>query len=142
MFCVQGASPRKLLGVSDLKYLESFENPYVKITLQCKVCGKEQSLKHQHTWKRHFLTHASDEEKPFKCTLCPKSFIRSSQLRNHEARQHSIMQPVKKCENNEYRQQSTIPLVNKRDGDDEGNCLNPDIFTNRMQQVKTEFLGY
>ena len=138
---VQGASQRKLLGVSDLKYLESFENPYVKITLQCKVCGKEQSLKHQHTWKRHFLTHAADEEKPFKCTLCPKSFIRSSQLRNHEARQHSTVQLVKKCENNKNRQQSTIQLVNKRDGD-EGNCLNSDIFTNRMQQVKTEFHGY
>jgi len=52
------------------------------------------------------------------------------------------MQPVKKCENNEYRPQSTIQLVNKRDGDNEGSFLNPDIFPNRMQQVKTEFHGY
>lgn len=138
---VQGASPRKSLGVSDLKYLESFENPYVKITLQCKVCGKEQSLKHQHTWKRHFLTHASDEEKPFKCTLCSKSFIRSSQLRNHEARQHSIMQPVNKKENREAFQQSTMePVKNEKNGKE--NHLNPDIFTNRMQEIKTEYIGY
>lgn len=138
---VQGASPRKSLGASDLKYLESFENPYVKIALQCKVCGKEQSLKYQHTWKRHFLTHASDEEKPFSCTLCPKSFIRSSQLRNHEARQHSTTHSVKNKDNHQALQHSSMQHINEREHDEE-NRLNPDIFTNRMQEVKTEFYGY
>lgn len=83
----------KKLNTGDLKFLESFNNPYVKVVVLCKECGKEQSLKHENTWKRHYLTHV--DEKPFKCSLCPKSFIRASQLRTHEARQHTIDHPCK-----------------------------------------------
>jgi len=69
------------LKASDVKYLEKFENPYVKIIIACKLCGKEQSLKYQFTWKRHYLTHT--ESKPFECEICKKSFIQQFQLKRH-----------------------------------------------------------
>ena len=76
----------KQLSKSDLKHLENFSNPYVKIILACTVCNKEQSLKYQSTWKRHFLTHASDDNKPFQCTVCNKAFVQSTQLTSHMKR--------------------------------------------------------
>ncbi|XP_066915831.1 zinc finger protein sens-like isoform X17 [Clytia hemisphaerica] len=85
-----GFAKKPTSGLSDLKFLETFDNPFVKVSVICKVCSKEQSLKYQHTWKRHFLTHASDTEKPHKCHICPKSFIRVAQLRTHLAKAHSI----------------------------------------------------
>ena len=68
---------------SDLKYLENFNNPYVKIILACKVCNKEQSMKFQNTWKRHFLTHSSDEDKPHKCEICGKATVTAQQMKSH-----------------------------------------------------------
>ena len=51
--------------------------------LACKVCNKEQSMKFQHTWKRHFLTHSSDEDKPHKCEVCGKAMVTASELKSH-----------------------------------------------------------
>ena len=68
---------------SDLKYLENFSSPYVKIIVACKVCNKEQSMKFQNHWKRHFLTHSSDEDKPHKCAVCGKAMVTAQQLQNH-----------------------------------------------------------
>ena len=70
-------------GLSDLKFLETFDNPFVKVSVFCKVCNKEQSLKYQHTWKRHFLTHAKSDERPHKCPHCPKTFVQSTHLKGH-----------------------------------------------------------
>lgn len=72
-----GDSGGKAMSNSGLKYLEHFDNPYVKILLACKVCNKEQSLKYPATWKRHFLTHADKEDLPHKCTFCEKRFVTS-----------------------------------------------------------------
>lgn len=79
---------------ASLKYVENFENPYVKIILVCKICNKEQSLKFSHTWKRHYLSHASNEEKPHKCPYCPKAFVRLAQKKQHlKTHQNSLQQP-------------------------------------------------
>ena len=67
--------------------MENFSNPYVKLIVVCKVCNKEQSMTNTGNWKQHFFTHGGD--KPHKCPMCPKSFIRADQLRKHEAKVHS-----------------------------------------------------
>lgn len=74
------------ISTSSLKYLENFDNPFVKIVLLCKLCNKEQSLKHVGNWKLHYLTHSA--EKPFKCHICPKSYVRGDYLRNHIEKNH------------------------------------------------------
>lgn len=80
--------------MSDLKFLENFDNPYVRISVFCKVCSKEQSLKYQHTWKRHFLTHSSKDDLPNKCPHCGKGFIQAHDMRKHVERKHAVL-PVK-----------------------------------------------
>ena len=74
------------LSKDNLKYLENFSNPYVKIILVCIKCNKELSMKFQSTWKRHYLTHVDDAEKPFKCEVCGKAFVQSTQLTSHMKR--------------------------------------------------------
>ena len=71
------------LSASGKAYLENFQNPYVKIIIVCKICSKEQNLKRSDDWKRHYLTHAKDSEKPHKCHLCSKAFVAASQLSKH-----------------------------------------------------------
>jgi len=71
------------LSKDNLKYLENFSNPYVKIILVCIKCNKELSMKFQSTWKRHYLTHVDDADKPFKCKECGKAFVQSTQLTSH-----------------------------------------------------------
>ena len=73
----------KHFAQGDVKYIDNFENPYVRIIIVCKVCSKEQSIKHQSSWKRHYLTHASDENKPFKCDHCTKAFVQKTALNSH-----------------------------------------------------------
>ena len=74
--------------VHSLKYVENFSNPpYVKLIIVCKICNKDLSASKPSDWKRHYFTHS--DEKPHKCSMCPKSFIRADQLRKHEAKVHS-----------------------------------------------------
>ena len=76
------------VATSSLKYLENFDNPYVKIMVACKVCGKEQKLTNPGNWKSHFVTHASAEEKAFPCNFCDKAFTRNNVLRDHILKKH------------------------------------------------------
>ena len=73
---------------SGLQYVEQFTNPYVKIILVCKICNKEMSLKFSSNWKKHYLTHASNDEKPHKCDVCAKAFITLTSLRKHIQQKH------------------------------------------------------
>ena len=77
----------KATGMASLKYLENFDNPYVKIIIVCKICNKEQSLKFAGNWRQHYMTHSA--KKPFSCPHCPKTFIRGDQMRKHVQSKHS-----------------------------------------------------
>ena len=78
---------------SSLKYLENFQNEYVRAIVVCKICSKEQSLKQTSPWKVHYLSHFSD--RPHKCHLCEKSFIAPNRLRKHIEKNHSAKNEVK-----------------------------------------------
>ena len=75
-------------STSTVKYIEAFNNPYVKLLLACKICNKEMPVKYPGNWKQHYLSHASSSEKPFKCNHCDKSFIRGDRLKNHVIKHH------------------------------------------------------
>lgn len=66
-----------------LKYIENFDNPYVKLLVVCKICNKEQSLKYCNTWKRHYSFHF-DDVRPHQCDVCDKSFKQSCDLKRHK----------------------------------------------------------
>jgi len=74
------------MSASDLKNLEHFSNPYVKLNVSCKICNKEQPFKYQSNWRRHYLTHA--EEKPHTCLYCDKSFVQADKLKLHIKARH------------------------------------------------------
>jgi len=65
----------------------------VKVVVCCKICSKEQSLKFQSTWKRHYLSHGSAEDKPHKCTHCGKAYVQSCSLKYHIKAHHSLQGP-------------------------------------------------
>ena len=97
--CPKKATTPKPTGGNDLskdnlKYLENFSNPYVKIILVCIKCNEELSMKFQSTWKRHYLTHVDDAEKPFKCQVCGKAFVQPTQLTSHMKRHAKEGKPL------------------------------------------------
>ena len=66
-----------------MSVIESFNNPYTKLIIVCKVCNKESS-KFQANWRTHFLSvHVSNDEKPHKCKICSKGFIKPYLLAKH-----------------------------------------------------------
>lgn len=77
------------IAASGLRYIESFDNPYVKIVVVCKICNKEQSLKIAGSWKQHYFTHT--DQKPHTCPHCSKGFLRPVLLRNHIKSKHPEM---------------------------------------------------
>ncbi|XP_066915822.1 Krueppel-like factor 13 isoform X8 [Clytia hemisphaerica] len=87
--------------VHSLKYVENFSNPYVKLIIVCKTCNKDLSSAKPNDWKRHYFTHS--DEKPHKCSMCPKSFIRADQLRKHKAKVHSSGTGVANLKNEELK---------------------------------------
>ena len=99
--------PKRQNGLSDLKFLETFTNPYVKVCVFCKVCDKKQSLKHQSSWKRHFLTHSSVEDRPFKCEHCNRGFVQSGNLKLHIQKVHGH-KSVMKAENENVFSQNFV----------------------------------
>ena len=82
-----------------MKVIESFENPYTKLIIVCKMCDKEAS-KYQRDWKTHYLSHVSDDQKPHQCKICNRGFIKPGQLSKHMEKVHSVSgaAPTKKEE--------------------------------------------
>ncbi|XP_057301121.1 uncharacterized protein LOC130635704 isoform X4 [Hydractinia symbiolongicarpus] len=91
----------KPINSSSLKYLENFDNPYVKVIIVCKICNKEAS-KFARNWKPHYLTHVSNEEKPHKCAYCNMGFVSLNSLRNHTQKKHGGTIDVFKSEDPLY----------------------------------------
>lgn len=75
------------VGAASLKYIESFDNPYVKLIVACKICNKEQPLKNVHNWKVHYQIH--NDQKPYQCPQCPSAFKRADYLRSHVQSKHN-----------------------------------------------------
>ncbi|XP_066915824.1 zinc finger protein sens-like isoform X10 [Clytia hemisphaerica] len=94
----RGLNPPPGAGISSttnagaVKYVESFENPYVKIILACKICSKEVNMKRTDTWKVHYFTHISNENKPHKCPHCDQGFIQPALLNKHMQKKHGVKQ--------------------------------------------------
>lgn len=81
----------KSSNTTSTKYLENFSSPYVKLIIVCKICNKE-AAKNPGNWKVHYLTHASNEEKPHKCHICNKGFVQSNKLKTHMSKNHPVKQ--------------------------------------------------
>ena len=67
-------------------------NSSVDKSFQCKVCKK--CLANRKSYNYHLKTHDSERELPFKCRLCPKSFITSIGIKNHEESHGKELKPV------------------------------------------------
>jgi len=94
------------LNNSTLKYLENFDNPYVKVIVVCKVCNKE-APKAPSKWKVHYLTHVSEEDRPFKCEVCNQGFIQKIHLQKHMKKHES-----KDNDQMNYQQQQQVGSYN------------------------------
>ena len=73
-----------------IKWLESWDNPYVKLILACRICSKEHKSMKNSVWKPHFLTHS--DVKPFNCEVCHKGFVQSTGYKSH-MKQHTKATP-------------------------------------------------
>ena len=71
-------SDAKGSSTASLKYIENFDNPYVKLIVACKICNKEQSTKWAKVWRQHYLTHS--DKKAHQCPHCTKSFHQTNLL--------------------------------------------------------------
>lgn len=45
-------------------------------------------MKRSDTWKIHYFTHKSNEEKPYKCQHCTMGFVQPARLKAHMLKQH------------------------------------------------------
>ena len=65
----------------DIKWLESWKNPYVKLIVVCRICSKEQRNESS-VLESTFLTHAN--VKPYNCDICQKGFVQLTAYKSHE----------------------------------------------------------
>ena len=63
----------------------TFDSPYVNLVhrYECKVCGNEQKSTDTSKWKRHWLSHARQEDLPFTCFVCNKGFVTKQNMNSH-----------------------------------------------------------
>ncbi|XP_062538416.1 transcription factor grauzone-like isoform X1 [Armigeres subalbatus] len=64
---------------------------------KCEICGK--TYKNRFGYNRHKKeSHATEEERTFKCHRCPKSFIKEGPLKRHLADHETLDNGTAKCE--------------------------------------------
>ncbi|XP_029733282.2 transcription factor grauzone [Aedes albopictus] len=64
---------------------------------KCEICGK--TYKNRFGYNRHKKeSHATEEERTFKCHRCPKSFIKEGPLKRHLADHETLDKGTAKCE--------------------------------------------
>lgn len=74
------------LSKEDIKWLENWKNPYVRLIAVCRICAKEQKSTKLLVWKAHFLTHSA--VKPFNCEICQKGFVQQTAFKTHMKNNH------------------------------------------------------
>ena len=72
------------------------------------------SLKFSSNWKKHYLTHSSDADKPHKCQSCDKAFITPASLRNHMIKKHGIEDMKPSMVKPEVKSEPFIPTQQNR----------------------------
>ncbi|XP_066915829.1 zinc finger protein sens-like isoform X15 [Clytia hemisphaerica] len=90
---VKPSAGKSETNLQTMKVIESFENPFTKLIIVCKICNKESS-KFQRNWKNHYLSHVGDDEKPHKCKICNRGFIKPCFLSKHMKKAHSGAMPT------------------------------------------------
>ncbi|XP_001659342.2 transcription factor grauzone [Aedes aegypti] len=64
---------------------------------KCEICGR--TYKNRFGYNRHKKeSHATEEERTFKCHRCPKSFIKEGPLKRHLADHETLDKGTAKCE--------------------------------------------
>ncbi|XP_065085399.1 transcription factor grauzone-like [Ochlerotatus camptorhynchus] len=64
---------------------------------KCEICGK--TYKNRFGYNRHKKeSHATEEERAFKCHRCPKSFVKEGALKRHLADHETLDKGTAKCE--------------------------------------------
>ncbi|KAK6627704.1 hypothetical protein RUM44_010183 [Polyplax serrata] len=78
---------KRNIRVNDKYYLRNHMFKHLQPdSCRCKVCGKE--LSSLVTLKHHMNLHKPEEERPFQCSHCKKSFCCKNDLNNHEKAIH------------------------------------------------------
>lgn len=51
-------------------------------------------MKRTDTWKVHYFTHVSNENKPYKCPHCDQGFVQPAPLNKHIQKKHGKKEPT------------------------------------------------
>ena len=76
------------ITLRDLRWLQNFNHPLVKLIVICKTCNKEVDTFSPTNWKVHYKFHG---RKGYKCRLCGKKYHQALHYRLHMDR-HKVIQ--------------------------------------------------
>ena len=76
------------IALRDLRWLQNFNHPLVKLIVICKTCNKEIDTFSPTNWKVHYKFHG---QKGYKCHQCGKRYHQALHYRLHMDR-HKVIQ--------------------------------------------------